>query len=159
MYINPDNVISVAGTQLSQINTAGSLLPLPPVKNLSVIRLLSQALHNGLPLPRQLKCFHKKAKSGMDSMFRTQFHTAVIDDTHRMVFQKQDLDDSFKDKRFPESTKVEFIFESWTPEGREGGGVSLSVQTVHVCAFFCVSFCMYVCVANCPDMYISSYIL
>lgn len=49
----------------------------------------------------------------MESIFRTQFHTAIIGDSHRMLLQKVDLDDAFKDKRFPENAKVELIFEAW----------------------------------------------
>ncbi len=49
----------------------------------------------------------------MEPVFRTQFHTAVVGDSHRILLQKVDLDDAFKDKRFPEGAKVELIFESW----------------------------------------------
>ena len=56
-------------------------------------------------------------------MFRCQFHTAVITHTHRLVLGKDDLDDSFKDKRFPESTRVELIFQPWLGEdGSKAGG-------------------------------------
>jgi protein-tyrosine phosphatase len=58
-----------------------------------------------------LKCFHKKSHSGMDSVFRCQFHTAIVRDTLRLVLKKEDLDDAFKDKKFPENSKVELLFE------------------------------------------------
>jgi hypothetical protein len=59
-----------------------------------------------------LKCFHKRSHSRMDSVFRCQFHTAIVRDTLRLVFKKEDLDDAFKDKRFPESARVEMLFEA-----------------------------------------------
>ncbi len=67
----------------------------------------------GKLVPSQVKCFHKKTHTGIESIFRTQFHTAVIRDSHRILLQKVDLDDAFKDKRFPEGAKVELIFEEW----------------------------------------------
>lgn len=60
----------------------------------------------------QLKCFNKKTHSGTDLIFRCQFHTAVVGTSLRLVYKKEELDDAFKDKRFPDSTKVELIFES-----------------------------------------------
>ena len=30
-----------------------------------------------------LKCFHKKSHSGVDAVFRCQFHTAIVRDTLR----------------------------------------------------------------------------
>ena len=34
-----------------------------------------------------LKCFHKKSHSGMDCVFRCQFHTAIVRDTLRSVLE------------------------------------------------------------------------
>ena len=64
----------------------------------------------------QVKCFHKRTHSGVDSIFRCQFHHSVIED-YRYVLAKADLDDAFKDKRFADSIKVEMIFEPWS-EGK-----------------------------------------
>lgn len=63
-------------------------------------------------LSLQLKCFNKKTHSGTDLVFRCQFHTAVVGTSLRLVYKREELDDAFKDKRFPDSTKVELIFES-----------------------------------------------
>eukprot|EP00069_Balaena_mysticetus_P021627 bmy_03183T0 len=62
-----------------------------------------------------LKCYHKKFRSpARDVIFRVQFHTCAIHDLG-VVFGKEDLDDAFKDDRFPEYGKVEFVF-SYGPE-------------------------------------------
>ena len=37
----------------------------------------------------------------------------MIDGELRLVYSKNELDDSFKDKRFGDNVKVELIFESW----------------------------------------------
>lgn len=66
------------------------------------------------PLPSfQVKCHHKKVHTGIESIFRCQFHTAVVGEGHRLVYNKSDLDDAFKDKRFGENIKVELLFESF----------------------------------------------
>ena len=57
----------------------------------------------------------------MDSIFRCQFHSAVVASDLRLVYTKQELDDAFKDKRFPEGVKVELIFDTWSPENRLAG--------------------------------------
>uniref|UniRef100_A0A1B8Y519 Tensin 1 n=1 Tax=Xenopus tropicalis TaxID=8364 RepID=A0A1B8Y519_XENTR len=62
-----------------------------------------------------LKCYHKKFRSPTrDVIFRVQFHTCAIHDLG-IVFGKEDLDEAFKDERFPEYGKVEFVF-SYGPE-------------------------------------------
>ncbi|KAL7991823.1 hypothetical protein Chor_016079 [Crotalus horridus] len=62
-----------------------------------------------------LKCYHKEFRSPTrDVIFRVQFHTCAIHDL-AIVFNKEDLDDAFKDERFPEYGKVEFVF-SYGPE-------------------------------------------
>ncbi|XP_063790010.1 tensin-1 isoform X5 [Pseudophryne corroboree] len=79
-----------------------------------------------------LKCYHKKYRSPTrDVIFRVQFHTCAIHDLG-IVFGKEDLDDAFKDERFPEYGKVEFIF-SYGPEKIQGmehleNGPSVSVD-------------------------------
>ncbi|XP_078408874.1 tensin 1b isoform X4 [Cetorhinus maximus] len=79
-----------------------------------------------------LKCYHKKYQSpSREIVFRVQFHTCAIHDLG-VVFGKEDLDDAFKDDRFPEYSKVEFIF-SFGPEKIQGmehleNGPSVSVD-------------------------------
>uniref|UniRef100_A0A8C3TH64 Tensin 1 n=1 Tax=Chelydra serpentina TaxID=8475 RepID=A0A8C3TH64_CHESE len=79
-----------------------------------------------------LKCYHKKFRSPTrDVVFRVQFHTCAIHDLG-IVFGKQDLDEAFKDDRFPEYGKVEFVF-SYGPEKIQGmehleNGPSVSVD-------------------------------
>uniref|UniRef100_F6VHK2 Tensin 1 n=1 Tax=Monodelphis domestica TaxID=13616 RepID=F6VHK2_MONDO len=81
---------------------------------------------------QQLKCYHKKFRSpARDVIFRVQFHTCAIHDLG-VVFGKEDLDDAFKDDRFPEYGKVEFVF-SYGPEKIQGmehleNGPSVSVD-------------------------------
>ncbi|XP_038646251.1 tensin [Scyliorhinus canicula] len=79
-----------------------------------------------------LKCYHKKYQSpSREIVFRVQFHTCAIHDLG-VVFGKEELDDAFKDDRFPEYSKVEFIF-SFGPEKIQGmehleNGPSVSVD-------------------------------
>ncbi|XP_013767209.1 tensin-1 isoform X2 [Pundamilia nyererei] len=69
-----------------------------------------------------LKCYHKRYRSPCrDVIFRVQFHTCAVHDLG-IVFGKDELDDTFKDDRFPEYGKVEFIF-SFGPEKIHGQGV------------------------------------
>ncbi|XP_063285324.1 tensin-1 isoform X3 [Pelobates fuscus] len=66
-----------------------------------------------------LKCYHKRFRSpARDVIFRVQFHTCAIHDLG-IVFGKEDLDEAFKDERFPEYGKVEFVF-SYVPEKIQG---------------------------------------
>ncbi|KAL7370193.1 hypothetical protein ABVT39_021801 [Epinephelus coioides] len=68
-----------------------------------------------------LKCYHKRYRnSTRDVMFRVQFHTCAIHDLG-VVFGKNELDETFKDERFPEYGKVEFVF-SYGPEKIRGLG-------------------------------------
>uniref|UniRef100_A0A8D0CV65 Tensin 1 n=1 Tax=Sander lucioperca TaxID=283035 RepID=A0A8D0CV65_SANLU len=68
-----------------------------------------------------LKCYHKRFRnSTRDVMFRVQFHTCAIHDLG-VVFGKNELDETFKDERFPEYGKVEFVF-SYGPEKIKGLG-------------------------------------
>ncbi|XP_073401465.1 tensin-1 isoform X3 [Dendrobates tinctorius] len=79
-----------------------------------------------------LKCYHKKYRSPTrDVIFRVQFHTCAIHDLG-VVFVKEDLDEAFKDERFPDFGKVEFVF-SYGPEKIQGmehleNGPSVSVD-------------------------------
>ncbi|XP_060684176.1 tensin-1 isoform X4 [Hemiscyllium ocellatum] len=79
-----------------------------------------------------LKCYHKNSGGpSREIVFRVQFHTCAIHDLG-IVFGKEDLDDAFKDDRFPEYSKVEFIF-SFGPEKIQGmehleNGPSVSVD-------------------------------
>ncbi|XP_054908830.1 tensin-1 isoform X5 [Poeciliopsis prolifica] len=69
-----------------------------------------------------LKCYHKRYRSPCrDVMFRVQFHTCAVHDLG-IVFGKDELDETFKDDRFPEYGKVEFIF-SFGPEKIHGQGM------------------------------------
>uniref|UniRef100_A0A4W6FBU0 Tensin 1 n=1 Tax=Lates calcarifer TaxID=8187 RepID=A0A4W6FBU0_LATCA len=80
----------------------------------------------------QLKCYHKRYRSPCrDVIFRVQFHTCAVHDLG-IVFGKDELDETFKDDRFPEYGKVEFIF-SFGPEKIHGmdhleNGPSVSVD-------------------------------
>uniref|UniRef100_A0A1A7XT07 Tensin 1 n=1 Tax=Iconisemion striatum TaxID=60296 RepID=A0A1A7XT07_9TELE len=66
-----------------------------------------------------LKCYHKRYRSQCrDVIFRVQFHTCAIHDLG-IVFGKDELDETFKDDRFPEYGKVEFVF-SFGPEKIHG---------------------------------------
>ncbi|XP_056226083.1 tensin-1 isoform X2 [Seriola aureovittata] len=68
-----------------------------------------------------LKCYHKRYRSPIrDVVFRVQFHTCAIHDLG-VVFGKNELDETFKDERFPEYGKVEFVF-SYGPEKIRGLG-------------------------------------
>uniref|UniRef100_A0A8C7D4N3 Tensin 1 n=1 Tax=Oncorhynchus kisutch TaxID=8019 RepID=A0A8C7D4N3_ONCKI len=68
-----------------------------------------------------LKCYHKRFRSTIrDVIFRVQFHTCAIHDLG-VVFGKNELDQTFKDERFPEYGKVEFVF-SFGPEKIKGMG-------------------------------------
>ncbi|XP_039612338.1 tensin-like isoform X3 [Polypterus senegalus] len=79
-----------------------------------------------------LKCYHKRFRSPTrDVIFRVQFHTCAIHDLG-VVFGKDELDETFKDERFPEYGKVEFVF-SYGPEKIQGmdhleNGPSVSVD-------------------------------
>uniref|UniRef100_A0A8D3AGP7 Tensin 1 n=1 Tax=Scophthalmus maximus TaxID=52904 RepID=A0A8D3AGP7_SCOMX len=79
-----------------------------------------------------LKCYHKRYRNpNRDVIFRVQFHTCAIHDLG-VVFGKSELDDTFKDERFPEYGKVEFVF-SYAPEKIKGlshleNGPSVSVD-------------------------------
>ncbi|XP_054915049.1 tensin-1 isoform X7 [Poeciliopsis prolifica] len=79
-----------------------------------------------------LKCYHKRYRNPTrDVVFRVQFHTCAIHDLG-VVFGKSELDETFKDERFPEYGKVEFVF-SYGPEKIRGldhleNGPSVSVD-------------------------------
>uniref|UniRef100_A0A7N8X1K5 Tensin 1 n=1 Tax=Mastacembelus armatus TaxID=205130 RepID=A0A7N8X1K5_9TELE len=68
-----------------------------------------------------LKCYHKRYRNPTrDVVFRVQFHTCAIHDLG-VVFGKNELDETFRDERFPEYGKVEFVF-SYGPEKIRGLG-------------------------------------
>ncbi|XP_058247880.1 tensin-1 isoform X5 [Hemibagrus wyckioides] len=79
-----------------------------------------------------LKCYHKRFRGpSRDVIFRVQFHTCAVHDLG-LVFGKDELDETFKDDRFPEYGKVEFVF-SFGPEKIQGmdhleNGPSVSVD-------------------------------
>ncbi|XP_016342284.1 tensin-1-like [Sinocyclocheilus anshuiensis] len=79
-----------------------------------------------------LKCYHKRFRSpSRDVIFRVQFHTCAVHDLG-IIFGKDELDETFKDDRFPEYGKVEFVF-SFGPEKIQGtdhleNGPSVSVD-------------------------------
>nr|XP_057939035.1 tensin-1 isoform X4 [Doryrhamphus excisus] len=69
-----------------------------------------------------LKCYHKRyCGPCRDVIFRVQFHTCAVHDLG-IIFGKDELDETFKDDRFPEYGKVEFIF-SFGPEKMHGQGM------------------------------------
>ena len=70
------------------------------------------SVHSFLSFVVQVKCHHKKVHTGIESIFRCQFHTAVVGEELRLVYKKTDLDDAYKDKRFGENIRVELLFES-----------------------------------------------
>ncbi|XP_055086550.1 tensin-1 isoform X3 [Periophthalmus magnuspinnatus] len=79
-----------------------------------------------------LKCYHKRVRSpSRDVMFRVQFHTCVVHELS-LLFNKEQLDQSCRDDRFPDYGKVEFVF-SFGPEKINGmqhleNGPSVSVD-------------------------------
>ncbi|KAG8452698.1 hypothetical protein GDO86_004474 [Hymenochirus boettgeri] len=59
-----------------------------------------------------VKCYHKRCKPHeREVLFRVQFHTCTIHNTH-LCFSKDQLDSACTDDRFPEDAAVEFIFSS-----------------------------------------------
>ncbi|KAM4796068.1 tensin-2 [Rhinophrynus dorsalis] len=68
-----------------------------------------------------VKCYHKRCKDHeREVLFRLQFHTCTIHNTH-LCFSKDQLDCACTDDRFPEDAVVEFIFSSGNDKskGRE----------------------------------------
>ena len=59
--------------------------------------------------------------------------------TCRLVLKKEDLDDAFKDKKFPETSKVEILFEN---DREMGQGIH-----VHVHVYTCIY--IYICGNTC----------
>eukprot|EP00079_Xenopus_tropicalis_P011120 XP_002936689.2 PREDICTED: tensin-2 isoform X1 [Xenopus tropicalis] len=59
-----------------------------------------------------VKCYHKRCKPHeREVLFRVQFHTCTIHNTH-LCFSKDQLDCAFTDDRFPEDASVEFLFST-----------------------------------------------
>ncbi|XP_077154135.1 tensin-2 isoform X3 [Ranitomeya variabilis] len=59
-----------------------------------------------------VKCYHKLCKPHeREVLFRLQFHTCTIHNTH-LCFSKDQLDCASTDDRFPDDAAVEFIFSS-----------------------------------------------
>lgn len=71
----------------------------------------------------QVKCFHKRVHTGLDSIFRCQFPSAIVTEDLRLVYGKADLDDAYKDKRFMDHLKVELLFGEANDMYMEGEGV------------------------------------
>jgi len=68
-----------------------------------------------------IRLYHKTTGSNEKLIFRCQFHTAAVTDSC-LSFEKQDLDEAYKDKRFPDDGTVVFIFnESYQPSQQEPG--------------------------------------
>ncbi|XP_065194151.1 uncharacterized protein LOC135825343, partial [Sycon ciliatum] len=57
-----------------------------------------------------IRCFHKRT-TGHEVIFRLQFHTCAAVRDQRMVLAKAELDDAHSDRRFPDSARVELIFQ------------------------------------------------
>ena len=83
----------------------------------------------------QVKCHHKKVHTGVESIFRCQFHTAVVGENLRLVYNKSELDDSFKDKRFGDDIRVELLFESF-----DEYCAGMYMYTVCVCIYTCTLY-------------------
>ncbi|XP_063808154.1 tensin-2 isoform X2 [Pseudophryne corroboree] len=59
-----------------------------------------------------VKCYHKRCKPhDREVLFRLQFHTCTIHNTH-LCFSKDQLDCANTDDKFPDDAAVEFIFSS-----------------------------------------------
>ena len=85
-----------------------------------------------------MKCFHKRVRTGMDSIFRCQFPSAIVTDDLRLVYGKADLDDAFKDKRFMENLKVELLFGETSDLDMAGEGVACEGGcSMWVCGLAC----------------------
>ncbi|XP_075447950.1 tensin-2 isoform X1 [Ascaphus truei] len=68
-----------------------------------------------------VKCYHKRCQPHeREVLFRLQFHTCTIHNTH-LCFSKDQLDCACTDEKFPEDATVEFIFSSGSEKvkGRE----------------------------------------
>ncbi|XP_078621911.1 tensin-3-like isoform X39 [Branchiostoma floridae x Branchiostoma japonicum] len=78
-----------------------------------------------------IKCYHKKYRSATrDVIFRVQFHTCAISD-YGLIFPKAELDEAFKDDRFPDNGKIEFIFSA-SPAPMQGNGIVRNEKTIAV---------------------------
>ncbi|XP_072847332.2 tensin-2 isoform X2 [Pogona vitticeps] len=66
-----------------------------------------------------VKCYHKQLQGAeRDVVFRVQFHTCTIHTT-QLWFSKDELDEAWRDERFPFEASVEFVFSS-SPEKIKG---------------------------------------
>ncbi|XP_062975295.1 tensin-2 isoform X2 [Elgaria multicarinata webbii] len=66
-----------------------------------------------------VKCYHKQLQGGeRDVVFRAQFHTCTIHST-QLWLSKDELDEAWRDERFPFEASVEFVFSS-SPEKIKG---------------------------------------
>ncbi|KAM6470626.1 tensin-2 isoform 4-T4 [Liasis olivaceus] len=66
-----------------------------------------------------VKCYHKQLQgTERDVVFRVQFHTCTIHST-QLWFSKDELDEAWRDERFPFEASVEFVFSS-SPEKIKG---------------------------------------
>ncbi|XP_066263635.1 tensin-1-like isoform X5 [Branchiostoma lanceolatum] len=94
---------------------------------------ISMAVEPGLQLRGDIliKCYHKKYRSATrDVIFRVQFHTCAISD-YGLIFPKAELDEAFKDDRFPDNGKIEFIFSA-SPAPIQGNGIVRNEKTIAV---------------------------
>ncbi|XP_062518376.1 tensin-1-like isoform X2 [Corticium candelabrum] len=73
-----------------------------------------------------VKGFHKTL-SGRDIVFRCQFHTCVLTD-YVLVLEKSELDESFRDRRFPDASRVEFVFSPPLVEIQKGETIRKALQ-------------------------------
>ncbi|XP_054859092.1 tensin-2 isoform X2 [Eublepharis macularius] len=66
-----------------------------------------------------VKCYHKQLQGAeRDVVFRVQFHTCTIH-SNQLWFSKDELDEAWRDERFPFEASVEFVFSS-SPEKIKG---------------------------------------
>ena len=73
-----------------------------------------------------IKCYNKKSVPGKrDCIFRVQFPSYVIE-TEQLVFDKNELDDAWRDKRYPRDGIVELMFSY---EGQASRPLSISPIT------------------------------
>ncbi|XP_077185354.1 tensin-2 isoform X2 [Paroedura picta] len=66
-----------------------------------------------------VKCYHKQLQGAeRDVVFQVQLHTCTIHST-QLWFSKDELDEAWRDERFPFEASVEFVFSS-SPEKLKG---------------------------------------
>eukprot|EP00118_Oscarella_pearsei_P017975 m.181384 g.181384 ORF g.181384 m.181384 type:complete len:1048 (+) comp39270_c0_seq3:476-3619(+) len=75
-----------------------------------------------------IKGFHKSLSS-RDLVFRCQFHTCAVTE-YVLVFNRADLDEAYRDKRFPDTCRVEFVFSPPLVDFKKGETIQRALQRV-----------------------------